>query len=109
MNVAKENNTPVSFFDIFFENHPIKNDVFVIETNDRYFFFEYDTVNDMIKKFSPKQQDYIRRQLQIYNYLNQDLTICLMQIASDYIRRLVGNHKKMECKILPLHSIINRN
>ncbi|NWK72644.1 hypothetical protein HWX41_27370 [Bacillus paramycoides] len=109
MNVAKENNNPVSFFDIFFENHPVKNDVFVIEANDRCFFFEYDTVIDMIKKFSPKQQDYIRRQLQLYNYLNQDLTICLMQIASDYIRSLVGKHNKIECKILPLHSIYNHN
>lgn len=109
MNVAKENKNSFSFFDIFFENHPVKNDVFVIEANYRYFFFEYNTVIDMIKKFSPKQQDYIRRQLQLYNHLNQDLTIYLMQIASDYIRRLVGNHKKMECKILLSHSIINRN
>ncbi|PFA58589.1 hypothetical protein [Bacillus sp. AFS015896] len=109
MNVAKENKNPVSFFDIFFENHPVKNDVFVIEANDRYFFFEYNTVIDMIKKFSPKQQEYIRRQLQLYNNLNQDLTIYLMQIASDYIRRLIGKHKKMECKILLSHTIINRN
>ncbi|MEK7019847.1 hypothetical protein [Bacillus sp. FSL R9-9410] len=105
MNAAKENKKPVSFFDIFFENHPVKNDVFVIEANDRYFFFEYDTVIDMIKTFTPKQQIYTRRQLQLYNYLNQDLTICLVQIASDYIRRLVGEQNKIECKILPLHSI----
>ncbi|MGH0945262.1 hypothetical protein ACQVTS_29875 [Bacillus mycoides] len=109
MNIVKENQRPLSFFDLFFKNHPIENDVFVIEANEKYFFFEHDAVIDMINNFTQKDQDYIRRQLQLYNYLNQDLRICLMQIASDYIRRLIGKHKKMDCKILPLQSIINCN
>ncbi|MEC3195729.1 hypothetical protein P9Z84_23985 [Bacillus cereus] len=109
MNVLIENQKLNYFFDSFFKNHPIENDVFVIEANEKYFFFEHDTVIDMIKNFSQKDQVYIKRQLLFYNYLNQDLRICLIQIASDYIRRLVGNHKKMECKILPLHSIIHCN
>ncbi|UOB61126.1 hypothetical protein, partial [Bacillus thuringiensis] len=86
-----------------------KNDVFVIEANEKYFFFEYDTVISMINNFSQKEQDYIRRQLQLYNYLRQDLSICLMQIATDYVRRLIGEHKKTECRILPLHSIYNHS
>ncbi|MEB9828517.1 hypothetical protein CN513_20655 [Bacillus cereus] len=109
MNALIENQNSNYFFDLFFKNHPIENDVFVIEANDKYFFFEHDTVIDMIKSFAPKDQDYIRRQLQLYNYLNQDLRICLMQIASDYIRRLIGNHKKTDCKILPLQSVIHCN
>lgn len=109
MNIVKENQKPISFFDLFFKSHPIENDVFVIEANEKYFFFEHDTVIDMNKNCTQKEQDYIRRQLQLYNYLNQDLRICLMQIASDYIRRLIGKHKKMDCKNLPLQSIINCN
>ncbi|MGS0534398.1 hypothetical protein ACU80C_32030 (plasmid) [Bacillus mycoides] len=109
MNALKENKSQVSFFELFFKNHPIKNDVFVIEANEKYFFFEYETVISMIEAFSPKQQEYIKRQLRLYNYLNQDLSVCLVQIASDYVRRLVGEHKKMECRILPLHSISNHN
>ncbi|MEB8713894.1 hypothetical protein GH876_29490 [Bacillus thuringiensis] len=109
MNVLIENQKLKGFFDSFFKNNPIENDVFVIEANEKYFFFEHDTVIDMIKNFSQKDQVYIKRQLLFYNYLNQDLRICLIQIASDYIRRLVGNHKKMECKIPPLHSIIHCN
>ncbi|QWH15627.1 hypothetical protein EXW38_31110 (plasmid) [Bacillus mycoides] len=109
MNIVKENQKSSYFFDLFSKNHPIENDVFVIEANKKYFFFEYDTVIDMINNFTQKNQDYIRRQLQLYNNLNQDLTICLMQIASDYIRRLIGKHKKTDCKILPLQSIINCN
>ncbi|PFA00666.1 hypothetical protein CN375_04250 [Bacillus cereus] len=101
MNVLIENQKSNYFFDSFFKNHPIENDVFVIEANGKYFIFEHDTVIDMIKNFAQKDQDYIRRQLQLYNYLNQDLRICLMQIASDYIRRLIGKHKKTDCKILP--------
>ncbi|MGE6592314.1 hypothetical protein ACQKFU_22635 [Bacillus mycoides] len=109
MSIVKENQLPISFFDLFFKNHPIENDVFVIEANEKYFIFEHDTVIDMIKNFTQKDQDYLRRQLQLYNYLNQDLSICLMQIASDYIRRLIGNHKKTDCKILPLQSVIHCN
>ncbi|HFK1685150.1 TPA: hypothetical protein ACGXND_005117 [Bacillus tropicus] len=109
MNVLIENQKSNYFFDSFFKNHPIENDVFVIEANERYFFFEHDTVIDMIKNFTKEDQDYIRRQLLLYNYLNQDLRICLMQIASDYIRRLVGRYEKMDCKILPLQSIIHCN
>ncbi|MEK5304522.1 hypothetical protein NSQ69_27665 [Bacillus sp. FSL R10-2201] len=109
MNALKENKSQVSFFELFFQNHTIKNDVFVIEANEKYFFFEYETVISMIEDFSPKQQEYIKRQLRLYNYLNQDLSVCLVQIASDYVRRLVGEHKKMECRILPLHSIYNHN
>lgn len=109
MNSVKDNQKSLSFFDLFFENHPIENDVFVIEANERYFFFEHDTIIDMIKNFTKEDQEYIRRQLLLYNYLNQDLRICLMQIASDYIRRLVGRYKKMDCKILPLQSIIHCN
>ncbi|MGE7869303.1 hypothetical protein ACQKNO_24565 [Bacillus paramycoides] len=109
MNIVKENKNYNSFFELFFENHPVKNDVFVIEANDKYFFFENATVIDMIKNFNIEHQEHIKRQLQFYTYLNQDLTVCLVQIASDYIRRLIGNHKKMDCKILPLQSIINCN
>lgn len=109
MSIVKEKQKPISFFDLFFKNHPIENDVFVIEANEKYFIFEHDTVIDMIKNFTQKDQDYIRRQLQLYNYLNQDLRICLMQIASDYIRRLIGKHKKTDCKILPLQSVIHCN
>ncbi|MGN4506457.1 hypothetical protein [Bacillus cereus group sp. MYBK58-1] len=109
MSIVKESQNTISFFDLFFKNHPIENDVFVIEANEKYFIFEHDTVIHMIKNFTQKDQDYIRRQLQIHNYLNQDLRICLMQIASDYIRRLIGNHNKMDCKILPLQSIYNCN
>ncbi|HDR7495142.1 TPA: hypothetical protein QCX40_005893 [Bacillus cereus] len=109
MNALKENKNQNLFFQLFFENHPIKNDVFVIEANEKYFIFEYDTVINMINNFSQKQQDYIRRQLQLYNYLNQDLSICLMQVASDYVRRSIGDHYKKECKILPLHSFLNHN
>ncbi|UYX55891.1 hypothetical protein M3Y14_32185 (plasmid) [Bacillus thuringiensis] len=107
MSIVKENQIPIPFFDLFFKNHPIENDVFVIEANEKYFIFEHDTVIDMIKNSTQKDQDYIRRQLQLYNYLNQDLRICLMQIASDYIRRLIGRHRKTDCKILPLQSVIN--
>ncbi|WP_166695662.1 hypothetical protein [Bacillus cereus] len=106
MNILIENQKPNYFFDSFFKNHPIENDVFVIEANEKYFIFEHDTVIDMIKNFAQKDQDYIRRQLQLYNYLNQDLRICLMQIASDYIRRLIGKHKKTDCKILPSQSVL---
>lgn len=109
MNALKENKKQISFFELFFKNHPIKNDVFVIEVSDKYFIFEYETVISMIENFSPNQQEYIRRQLRLYNYLNQDLSVCLVQIASDYVRRLIGEHKKMECRILPLHSIFNHN
>ncbi len=38
MNALKENKKQVSFFESFFKNHPIKNDVFVIEANEKYFF-----------------------------------------------------------------------
>ncbi len=65
MSIVKENQKPISFFNLFFEKHPIKNDVFVIEANEKYFFFEYDTVIDMIENFTQKDQDYIRRQLQL--------------------------------------------
>ncbi|MBH0357712.1 hypothetical protein U9R71_26220 [Bacillus toyonensis] len=109
MNAIKENKKQNPFFQLFFKNHPIKNDVFVIEANEKYFIFEYDTVINMINNFSQKEQDYIRRQLQLYNYLNQDLSICLMQIASDYVRKSIGVHYKKECKILPLHSFHNHN
>ncbi|WP_430530744.1 hypothetical protein [Bacillus cereus] len=109
MNALKENKKQVSFFELFFKNHPIKNDVFIIEANEKYFFFEYETVISMINNFNQKEQDYIKRQLQLYNYLRQDLSICLMQIATDYVRRLIGEHKKIECRILPLHSIYNHN
>ncbi|MDX5746201.1 hypothetical protein SIM20_24020 [Bacillus cereus group sp. BfR-BA-02570] len=109
MNALKENNKQVSFFESFFKNHPIKNDVFVIEACNKYFIFEYETVINMIEDFSSNQQDYIRRQLRLYNYLNQDLTVCLIQIASDYVRRLIGEQKKIECRILPLHSIYNHS
>ncbi|PEO25790.1 hypothetical protein [Bacillus toyonensis] len=109
MNALKENKSQVSFFKLFFKNHPIKNDVFVIEANEKHFFFEYETVINMIEDFSPKQQEYIKRQLRLYNNLNQDLSVCLVQIASDYVRRLIGEHKKIECRILPLHSIYNHN
>ncbi|EJP83482.1 MULTISPECIES: hypothetical protein [Bacillus cereus group] len=109
MNIVNENQKSNYFFDSFFENHPIENNLFVIEANEKYFFFEHDTVIDMIKNFAQKDQDYIRRQLQLYNYLNQDLRICLMQIASDYIRRLIGKNKKTDCKILPLQSVIHCN
>ncbi|TKH09034.1 hypothetical protein FC694_28620 [Bacillus wiedmannii] len=109
MNALKENKKQISFFKLFFKNNPINNDVFVIEVSDKYFIFEYETVISMIEDFSPKQQENIRRQLRLYNSLNQDLTVCLIQIASDYVRRLIGEHKKIECRILPLHSFYNHN
>ncbi|MBU4642495.1 hypothetical protein [Bacillus toyonensis] len=109
MNVITEKQTLTPFFEHFFSEHPIENDVFVIEAKEKYFIFETDNVIDMIKNFSPEHQEHIKRQLQFYNFLNQDLTVCLVQIASDYIRQLIGNHNKMECKILPLHSINNGN
>ncbi|PGE16315.1 hypothetical protein COM64_20370 [Bacillus toyonensis] len=89
MNALKENKKQVSFFELFFKNHPIKNDLFIIEANEKYFFFEYETVISIIEDFSPKQQEYIKRQLRLYNYLNQDLSVCLVQIAADYVRRLI--------------------
>lgn len=109
MNIVKENQKSHYFFDSFFKKHPIKNDIFIIEANGKHFIFENDTVIDMIKHFNQKQQDYIRRQLQLYNYLNQDLSICLIQIACDYVRTLVREHEKEDCKILPLQSIYNLN
>ncbi|WP_242321061.1 hypothetical protein [Bacillus cereus group sp. BfR-BA-01312] len=109
MNVLIENQKLNYFFDSFFKNHPIENDVFVIEANEKYFFFEHDTVIDMIKNFTQKDQVYIKRQLLFYNYLNHDLRICLIQIASDYIRRLIGKHRKTDCKVLPLQSVIQCN
>ncbi|AMR88486.1 hypothetical protein [Bacillus thuringiensis] len=107
MNVLIENQKLNYFFDSFFKNNPIENDVFIIEANEKYFFFEHDTVIDIIKKSTQEYQEYIKRQLLFYNYLNQDLRICLIQIASDYIRRLVGTHKKTDCKILSLQSVIH--
>ncbi|PEF45175.1 hypothetical protein CON22_18000 [Bacillus cereus] len=109
MYITNENRTLTPFFEHFFNEHPIENDVFIIEANRKYFFFETDTVIALIKNFSIKQQEYIKRQLQIYNYLNQDLRICLEQVANDYVRGLFEVNKKIECKILPLHSIFNMN
>ncbi|HDR7544703.1 hypothetical protein [Bacillus sp. CH_442] len=83
MNIVKEDQKSHYFFDSFFKNHPIENDIFVIEANEKYFFFEHDTVIDMIKNFTKEDQD--------------------------YIRRLVGRYKKGDCKILPLQSIIHCN
>lgn len=107
MNVLIEKQKLNYFFDSFFKNHPIENDVFIIEANEKYFFFEHDTVIDIIKKSTQEYQEYIKRQLLFYNYLNQDLRICLIQIASDYIRRLLETHKKTDCKILSLQSVIH--
>lgn len=109
MNNVIEKEKNATFFETFFKNHPIKNDIFIVEANGKHFIFENDTVIDMIKHFSQKQQDYIRRQLQLYNYLNQDLSICLIQIACDYVRTLVREHEKEDCKILPLQSIYSLN
>lgn len=109
MNVITKVKTLTLFFENFFSTNSIENDVFIIEANEKYFFFETKTVIDMIKNFSLKQQEYIKRQLQFYKYLNQDLTICLKYIASDYVRGLFGKDKKIECKILPLHSIYSMN
>ncbi|MEB9506431.1 hypothetical protein P4J13_21085 [Bacillus anthracis] len=109
MNAIKDKEKLTTFFESFFKKHPIENDIFIIEANGKHFIFENDTVIDMIKHFDQKQQDYIRRQLQLYNYLNQDLSICLIQIACDYVRTLVREHEKEDCKILPLQSIYNLN
>ena len=38
MNVLIENQKSNYFFDSFFKNHPIENDIFVIEANEKYFF-----------------------------------------------------------------------
>lgn len=96
MHVTANNHTITPFFERFFHEHPIENDVFVIEVAGKYFIFETDTVINMIINFSIKKQESIKRQLQIYNYLNQDLRICLTQIANDYIRELFEESKKIE-------------
>ncbi|AWC31010.1 hypothetical protein R6231_14490 [Bacillus cytotoxicus] len=100
-----------SFFDQFFSENKVENDVFVISVNKKYFFIESNTVIDMIKKFSPKDQQYIKRHLLLCNLLNRDLSTCLKEIATDYVRTFFGDtdDKKIECKLLPLHSIYNMN
>ncbi|MFE9077911.1 hypothetical protein [Bacillus mobilis] len=98
------NETELTFFERFFFENPVQNDVFIIEANKKYFFFEYDAVIDMIKKSSTKQQEYFKRQLQIYRYLSQDLRTCLQEVATDYIRRIFGENKKMEYRVVPSHS-----
>ncbi|TKH09733.1 hypothetical protein FC694_27575 [Bacillus wiedmannii] len=104
MSIEKDEHKSVSFSNISFENFSIKDDILIIEANEKYFIFEYDTVINMIDNFNPKEQDYIRRRLQLYNYLNLDLSICLMQIAANYVGKSIEEHYKKECKILPLHS-----
>ncbi|MGG0728019.1 hypothetical protein [Bacillus paramycoides] len=103
------NETHPTFFEQFSFENPVQNDVFIIEANKKYFFFEYDAVIDMIKKSKTKQQEYVKRQLQIYHYLSQDLRTCLQEIATDYIRRIFGENKKMECKVVPSHSTQHMN
>ncbi|PEJ67606.1 hypothetical protein [Bacillus toyonensis] len=103
------NETQPTFFERFFFENPVQNDVFIIEVNKKYFFFEYDAVIDMIKRSNTKQQEYVKRQLQNYHYLSQDLRTCLQEIATDYIRRIFGENPKMECKVVPPHSIQHMN
>ncbi|MEG7843779.1 hypothetical protein [Bacillus mobilis] len=98
------NETQPTFFERFFFENPVQNDVFIIEVNKKHFFFEYDAVIDMIKKLNSKQQEYVKRQLQMYHYLSQDLRTCLQAIATDYIRRIFGENKKMEYRVVPSHS-----
>ncbi|GAB6611999.1 MULTISPECIES: hypothetical protein [Bacillus] len=90
------NETQPTFFERFFFENPVQNDVFIIEVNKKHFLFEYDAVIDMIKKSSTKQQEYFKRQLQIYRYLSQDLRTCLQEVATDYIRRIFEENKKIE-------------
>lgn len=103
------NDTKPTFFEQFFFENPIQNDVFIIEVNKKHFFFEYDAVIDMIKKLNSKQQEYVKRQLQNYRYLSQDLRTCLQEIATDYIRRIFGENPKMECKVVSSHSTQHMN
>ncbi|MDA2236085.1 hypothetical protein PDM89_24045 [Bacillus cereus] len=90
------NETHPTFFEQFSFENPVQNDVFIIEVNKKHFFFEYDAVIDMIKKLNLKQQEYVKRQLQMYHYLSQDLRTCLQAIATDYIRRIFEENKKIE-------------
>ncbi|WP_329767661.1 hypothetical protein [Bacillus nitratireducens] len=103
------NETQPTFFEQFFFENPVQHDVFIIEANKKHFFFEYDAVIDMIKKSNTKQQEYVKRKLQIYHYLSQDLRTYLQEIATDYIRRIFGENKKMECKVVASHSIQHMN
>ncbi|WP_263703956.1 hypothetical protein [Bacillus thuringiensis] len=103
------NETQPTFFERFAFENPVQNDVFIIEVNKKYFFFEYDAVIDIIKRSNTKQQEYVKRQLQNYRYLSQHLRTCLQEIATDYIRRIFGENTKMECKVVPTHSTQHMN
>ncbi|PDZ04541.1 hypothetical protein COE20_21025 [Bacillus cereus] len=98
------NETQPTFFERFFFENPVQNDVFIIEVNKKHFFFEYDAVIDMIKKSNSKQQEYVKRQLKSYRYLSPDLRTCLQAIATDYIRRIFEENNKMEYRVVPSHS-----
>uniref|UniRef100_UPI003F49A3C7 hypothetical protein n=1 Tax=Bacillus multifaciens TaxID=3068506 RepID=UPI003F49A3C7 len=80
------------FFDEFFSENPVKNDIFVIELNGKFFFFESDNVIEMIKDFSPKEQEYVQRQLTLYVLQKRDINNCLEEIATDYVRRNYGTN-----------------
>ncbi|WP_144655972.1 hypothetical protein [Bacillus tropicus] len=103
------NETHPTFFEQFFFENPVQNGVFIIEVNKKYFFFEYDAVIAMIKTSNSKQQEYVKRQLQMYHYLSKDLRTYLHAIATDYIRRIFEENKKMKCKIGASHSIQHMN
>lgn len=75
------------FFNQFFSENTVKNDVFVIEVNQKFFFFESDTVIDMIKKFPLDQQEDIKYQLCLCKFLNRDINTYLEEIATDYVKK----------------------
>ncbi|WP_309567228.1 hypothetical protein [Bacillus thuringiensis] len=81
-----------SFLNQFFNEIPVKNDVFTIESNQKIFIFESANVIDMIKKFSPKEQEYAKRQLKLYVAQKREINNCLEEIATDYVRRYYGKH-----------------
>lgn len=92
MEALKLKETTETFFDQFFEEKGVKNDIFVIEVNEKFFFIESDTVIDMIKKFSPKQQTIIERHLRIYDLLNRNINDFLKKIATDYVKKNYGRN-----------------
>ncbi|MGA5675859.1 hypothetical protein CON18_14785 [Bacillus cereus] len=79
------------FFQKFFSEHPIKNDVIVIIFNKKHFIFESENIISMMKQFAPKEREYAKRQLQIYAAQKRNINSCLEEIASDYVRRHYAN------------------
>ncbi|MGN4544838.1 hypothetical protein [Bacillus cereus group sp. MYBK95-2] len=79
------------FFQKFFSEHPVKNDVILINFNKKIFVFESENIISMMKQFEPKEREYAKRLLQLYAAQKRDINSCLEEIASDYVRRYYGN------------------